>query len=399
MNVWISALSFLFFGVEMVLALPVVYLLVLTTAALWHFNRRRPVTPASPTTHFAILIPAHNEERLLPETLASLSAQHYPPAQFTAYVVADNCTDQTAEIARRAGATVFERFNTQQVGKGHALNWLREQIAATGNRVNAYVVVDADTLVAPDFLRAMDLRLQNGERIVQGYYAVRDPASSWGAALRFAALAVLHYLRPLGRVALGGTAGLKGNGMCFRAEVYERFPWSGSLTEDIEMHTALVLTGERVTFAPEAQVQAEMPGTLRDSQTQNERWERGRWEMARASVGPLLRQAFDTRRFAPLDAATEHLIPPTAILAAVLAFCLLAGAGLAWAGHAGVWWGAVALGVGLAIYLLVGLWMVRAPGRVWLALLYAPFYVAWKIPLLVGVVFSRGAQRWVRTQR
>lgn len=399
MNPWVASFTVIFLVLECALALPLAYLLLLALAALAHFKRPLPAATTPPVTRFAVLVPAHNEERLLPETLASLAAQEYPAALFTTFVVADNCSDHTAEFARCAGANVFERFDTRHIGKGHALNWLRAQMAAAGERVDAYLIIDADTLVDASFLRAMDRRLQHGERVVQGYYAVRDPASSWGAALRFAALAVLHYLRPLGRVALGGTAGLKGNGMCFRAEVYERFPWSGSLTEDIEMHTALVLAGERVAFAPEARVQAEMPATLGGSQTQNERWERGRLEMARTAALPLLKLAWQRRRFAPLDAAAEHLIPPTAILALVLAACLLAGAVLAWLGSALVGWLALGLAASLALYLLAGLWMAQAPRRVWLALLYAPFYVAWKIPLLAGVLLKRRSQGWVRTQR
>ncbi len=194
-------------AIEILLAVQIGYLLLLTLAAV--LANRRPPTVLEPKTRFAVLIPAHNEERLLPELLTSLNGQNYPRALFTCYVVADNCTDGTAAAAARLGAVVFERTNQVQMGKGYALNWLFEQIEATlqplqadessGSPLDAVVILDSDTIVSPQFLQIMDAHLQHGDRAVQGYYAVRDPGKSWGVALRYAALAVLHYLRPLGR--------------------------------------------------------------------------------------------------------------------------------------------------------------------------------------------------------
>lgn len=397
MVTWLSMLVLL---VEGVLGMLVGYLLLLTIAAL--FARRTTALSPEPRHRFAILVPAHDEERLLPETLASLGALDYPQPLYDVHVVADNCTDRTAEIARRAGVHVYERFDTELVGKGHALNWLMKRVSESASQrvYDAFVIFDADTIVLPGFLRVMDARLARGENVIQGYYGVRDPARSWGVALRYAALAVLHYLRPLGRSVLGGTTGLKGNGMCLRAGIARRFAWSGSLTEDIEYHVALILAGERVTFAPDAALEAEMPGTLRGAHTQNVRWERGRIQMIRAYVPRLLRAALRQRRFAPFDAAMEQLIPPTAVLTALIGACTLAGAGLGLveSGWAGAWAG-LALLAGEAIYLTTGLLLARAPARVWLALLYAPVFVAWKVGLYLRVLAGRDRQGWVRTER
>lgn len=391
--------------VETALGVLVGYLLLLSVAAL--FAPRTTVLPSKPRHRFAVLIPAHNEERLLPDALTSLAHVNYPEALYDVYVVADNCTDRTAEIARQADVQVHERFNTELVGKGHALNWLMEQIEASAGpeavsnlAYDAFIVFDADTVVSPRFLRVMDARLAQGEKAIQGYYAVRDPARSWGVALRYAALAVLHYLRPLGRSVLGGTAGLKGNGMCLQADIARQFAWSGSLTEDIEYHMALVLAGEQVTFAPDAALEAEMPGTLRTARTQNVRWERGRLQMMRAYVPQLLQIAFRQRRFPALDAAMEQLIPPTAVLTSMIVTCTLTGIGL---GLLGARWGAAWLGLALlageAIYLMTGLVLAQAPARVWLALAYTPIFLAWKVMLYLGVLAGRDQEGWVRTER
>jgi cellulose synthase/poly-beta-1,6-N-acetylglucosamine synthase-like glycosyltransferase len=375
----------------------------------------------NPRTRFLILIPAHNEEKLLPDLLANLRALDYPEKRYQVHVVADNCTDNTAELARRGGAVAHERTNLEQRGKGYALQWLLEQIWAASIPYDAVVILDADSIVSRNFLAAMDGRLARGERAIQAYYAVRDPDRSWSVALRYAALAVLHYLRPLGRMVLGGSVGLKGNGMVFAANIVRRYPWSASLTEDIEYHMALVLGGERVTFAHDAVVWAEMPGTLADSQSQNVRWERGRMEMVRQYVPKLLAAAWGAlrtkhgkRAYVLFDAAMEQIIPPFSILAGAsvlsLLLALILGAAsalvagrLAWQLNGWLTWLTVGLGLGLllgqAIYTLTGLWLAAAPRRVYLALLAAPAMVAWKIWLYARVLLGLDRQGWVRTKR
>jgi 1,2-diacylglycerol 3-beta-glucosyltransferase len=191
---------------------------------------------------------------------------------------------------------------------------LLERVWAASEPHDAIVLLDADSVVTPNFLRAMAARLKRGERVIQAYYAVRDPERSWGAGLRYAALAAVHYLRPSARMALGGSAGLKGNGMVFAADIPRRFSWTNDLTEDVEYHMQLILAGERVTFAPEAVVCAEMPTTLRGAQTQNVRWERGRLEQVRRYVPQVMAAALARRSYLLFDAAVEQLIPPFSVI-------------------------------------------------------------------------------------
>jgi cellulose synthase/poly-beta-1,6-N-acetylglucosamine synthase-like glycosyltransferase len=209
-------------------------------------------------------------------------------------------------------------------------------------------------------------------------------------------LAAVHYLRPQAREALGGSAGLKGNGMVFAANLARRHPWPASLTEDIEYHLELILAGERVRFAPDAVVAAEMPGRLREAQTQNARWERGRLEMLRRYGPRLLGAALRRRSFLLFDAALDQLIPPLSLL--------VGGAGLCLAGGALLGNGALTLLGGLAlaaqaIYLATSLALARVPWRVYLALLYAPAYLLWKLWLYARIVAGRERQGWVRTAR
>lgn len=382
------------------------YLLLLTLAA-YRANKKTLPAADQPKTRFLFLIPAHNEERLLPGTLDSLNEVDYPKELFELHVVADNCTDQTAAVAAQKGAQVHERFNQELRGKGYALQWLLERLWADNIPHDAIVILDADTVVSPNFLKVMDSRVRQGQRLIQAYYAVRDPDRSWGISLRYAALAVLHFLRPQGRMILGGSTGLKGNGMVFHHEIMRQQEWTSSLTEDIEFHMAQVLRGERVYFAPDAIVWAEMPENLADADTQNERWERGRLQMARQFVPQLLSQAVRRRpvngRFLLFDAAMEHLIPPFSILmgsslfAAICALAAFLTVEHPLAIFNLVLAGAIVAGQGL--YLLAGLNLAQAPAEVYRALLYAPGFMIWKIWLYAKILVSRSDDSWVRTAR
>lgn len=377
------------------LALMVGYLLLLTLVAWWA-PRRTPPRNQAPSHRFLFLIPAHNEEQLLPSLLENLRQLDYPPALYAVHVVADNCTDSTAELARAGGATAHERFDTELIGKGYALEWLLQRIWASGEPHDAIVILDADTIVSTNFLTVMDARLARGERIIQAYYAVRDPETSWSASLRSIALMAVHYLRPQARMVLGGSVGLKGNGMVFAAEIVRRYRWPASLTEDIEYHMALIMGGERVTLAPDALVWAEMPGTLRAAQSQNARWERGRLQMVRRYVPLLLRTSLTRRNFLLFDAAVEQIIPPLSIVAIGSIVTLLAMLLLQDPIGTAV---AAALVIGQAVYILSGLILARAPGKVYQALFYAPVFIAWKIWLYLQVLFNRGQRSWIRTTR
>lgn len=394
-----AALSLFVTLIALALAVPLAiisaYLLVLAGAAC--FGRRAtPLREETPTTRFLVIVPAHNEEVLLPRLLASLKNLDYPPERFAVHVVADNCHDRTADLARAAGACVHERFDPDRQGKGYALQWLLERLETSEPPCDAIVVVDSDSEVSPNFLRVMDARLARGERVIQGYYTVRNPARTPGAGIRAVALIMVHYLRPLGRMVLGGSAGLKGNGMVFAAGIPRAHRWSGELTEDIAYHVALILAGERVTFAPDAVVRADMPGALRAARSQNERWERGRLDMARAYAPVLLGAALRRRAFLLFDAAMELLIPPFGVVAGLSALALALSI---WSGNP------VALAmsgfavVAQGLYIATGLVLARAPRAVYGALFFAPVFIIWKLWLYGRLLFGVRPSSWIRTPR
>jgi 1,2-diacylglycerol 3-beta-glucosyltransferase len=377
------------------LVLIVAYLLLLTGAALFAARTTRLRSDA-PSSRFVLMVPAHNEEVLLPQLLENLQALDYPQELYRVHVVADNCVDRTAELGRIGGAVVHERADAVLRGKGYALEWLLERIWASQEPHDAIVILDADSVVSANFLKVMDTRLARGERVIQAYYAVQQPEGAWSVGLRAVALMLLHYLRPLGRMVLGGSSGLKGNGMVFAAEIVRTHRWSAALTEDIEYHMELILAGERVSFAPDAVVWAEMPDSLGAAQSQNERWEKGRMEMIQRFVPRLLGEALRRRSFLLFDAAVEQLIPPFSVLAGLSVLFALGAVllpGFVTLALAGI------IILGQIIYVFSGLVLARAPRAIYLALLFAPVFVLWKLWLYVRLLLGLKPKNWVRTAR
>lgn len=374
----------------------------LLTAVAWFAPPASP-PPGRCETRFALLIPAHNEELLITESLAALGRLDYPPDLVAVHVVADHCSDATAELARAAGAVVHEHLDPRPQGKGSALSWAFGQI---GTAADAIVIVDADTLVDGDFLRVLDAHFAAGAVVVQANYSVLTPEVSSAIALRFAALAIRHHLRPLGRVGIGASSGLFGNGMAFRGDVLETVTVSDHLTEDLELACLLVLEGIPIGYAPTALVGAEMPATLNGSGAQHERWERGRIDVARRFVSPLVRSAFGrgvTRRRARIDAAADLVVPPLSVtVAGSCVSTALALIGLAEHRSRLRIANAVLASAGsvvVATHVLAALRLVRAPGVVYRSLAEAPWAIGWKALLWARMLFGRGDVRWSRTAR
>jgi cellulose synthase/poly-beta-1,6-N-acetylglucosamine synthase-like glycosyltransferase len=398
----------------------VCYLLFLTGSAVWTAYRKTPADPEkfSPI-RFLVLVPAHNEEALLPSLLSSLMKQDYPRHLFAVHVIADNCEDGTQAAAARFGVQVHPRTDPIHRGKGYALQWMLAQIWKEGIEHDAVVILDADSTVSENFLKVLAKKFAVGEQAVQSYYAVKDPEQSWHTGLRYAALAVLHYLRPLGRSVFRLSAGLKGNGMAFSAAVIKQQVWSAAVTEDIEFHMQLLLAGQKVAFAPEAIVWGEMPSSLKASRSQHTRWESGRLQMAHKYIPSLFARAVQSFRsgevrsgFVLLDAIMEHLLPPFSIMAAATAAAGLFSAALAVYVHTSPTASSLAqemaeanlalaffLLAGQTIYLLWGLKLVQAPRKIYRSLIFAPVYLVWKLWHYATVMVNRETHEWVRTVR
>lgn len=372
-------------------------------------TKREPVTATfdSAAPVVTVVVPAHNEQAVLLSTLISLTTQEYPANRFRVLVIADNCSDTTAQIGRECGAGVWERVNLEERGKGYALAWAFERLKAENDPSDFYIVVDADTEAAPNFLRQLvACAVSIGDRAaVQARYGVLNTGDGWRAALMTGAFELVNHIKPLGRERLGLSAGLKGNGMIFGRETMHVARWRGdSITEDLDFGLDLLEEhGIRVAYAPEAIVRAQMPVGEQESRSQRDRWERGRREIVARRSGGLLWRGITGCDFRKTDAALDMLIPPLAELFALIAFWTLAcGVNIA-LGFVSAWWllAVAAVWLGYGVYVVGGLRMADASGAAVGALAKAPAYMVWKFVLFAAGMMRRGknGKEWVRTAR
>ena len=362
---------------------------------------------------FAILIPAHDEALTLNAALDGIKKLDYPSDAFRVVVIADNCTDETAQIAVNAGVLVLERTNQEEIGKGYALEWAMGQLfkGAANSPVreiadfDALVILDADTIVARDLLLCFEQGLNLGEEALQARYEVLNVDESWRTRLMACALSLAHIVKPLGREHLSLSDGLKGNGMCFARSVVERVPWSGaSITEDIEYTLRLCRAEVRIVFLPQTAVWAQMPTTGKQAVSQRKRWEGGRYQLLFHVAPRTFQEGIARKNRLLTDRAIELIIPPFAELVAVpvlfLVIALICGKVFGWQSAELFSIGWMLLLVLEAVYLFGGLWVSRTPARVMVSLLAAPFYILWKLSLYPVMLISRKTSgEWKRTER
>ena len=241
--------------------------------------RKKKKEKAAPLRRYAVLISARNEEAVISKLLESIQAQDYPAELVTTFVVADNCTDNTAQAARDAGAEVYERFDRRLVGKGYALNYLLSHIRETrgDDFFDGYFVFDADNLLRPDYISRMNETFGPDCQIVTSYRNSKNFGDSWisaGCALWF--LRDAAFLNAP-RARLGISAVVAGTGFVFSREVMLRcngWPFH-SLSEDTEFTVHSVLSGERIGYCGEAEFYDEQPTRFSQSWRQRMRWVRG----------------------------------------------------------------------------------------------------------------------------
>ncbi|MGE5708354.1 MAG: glycosyltransferase family 2 protein, partial [Bacteroidota bacterium] len=227
---------------------------------------------------FAILIPAHNEERVLPKLLESIQAQRYERCEV--FVVADNCTDHTFEIAREAGVRAFERKTEEPSTKSQALRFLFAT-ADDLRKCDAVVILDADNLLKSGFLEAVDDEMAQGYRVVQGLRKPKNPFSSRSSTLDYLSEAVSHRVGSAGRRRLGLTGTISGSGIAYERALFERLleETKDTLVEDCEWQLRLMLELIPVRFAPQAVILDEKTDNFHDLTVQRTRWISGKYRL------------------------------------------------------------------------------------------------------------------------
>ena len=222
---------------------------------------------------FMAILPAHNEEKVIGNLIDSLNNQDYDKELLDIYVIADNCTDKTAEIAREHGAIVYERFDDTKKTKGYALNWFLQQKIKENADYDAFFIFDADNIVDKDFTKNMNKKLCQGEEVVQGYRDIKNPTDSWVTAGYALFYWTMHRFYHFARYNVGLSPLLNGTGFMVKFDLVKNTGWDTvTLTEDIEFSLKRIIKGKRLGWATDAIVYDEQPLTFKASWSQRSRW-------------------------------------------------------------------------------------------------------------------------------
>ncbi len=356
-----------------------------------------------PKHSFAIVVAAHNEQAVIGPLVENLHILNYPSELYDIHVIADNCQDQTAAIAREHGALVHERVNPTEKGKGFAMEWMFNKLFRMEKQYDAVVVFDADNLVHPDFLLEMNSRLCKGEKIIQGYLDSKNPDDTWISGVFSISFWVVNHIWHLAKYNLGLSSVLGGTGMCISMDILREHGWGATcLTEDMEFTMKALLQGIPTTWAHDAIVYDEKPLTFMQSWRQRKRWAQGHFDVAGRYLGRLLFEGIRQRNLVMLDGII-HLFQPyflilsttfvlssylysftpfyTNILYDILPF--------------EVW---TIIGIGQYIFPVLVLAKINASRKSWFYMLLYPVFVYSWIPITLIGFWHRNDHEWSHTQ-
>lgn len=275
---------------------------------------------------FAVLVAARNEEAVIGQLLESIHMQEYPKGFVDTYIVADNCEDDTAEVARRNGAVVYERFNKVQVGKGYALEFLMDRMKEEGSleRYDGYFIFDADNLLEKNYIQEMNRTFCQGYRIITSYRNTKNFGRNWltsGYGLWF-----LHEAQWLNKARMlnGTSCAVSGTGFFFSREILQKMGgWKYFLlTEDIEFTISQILDGEKIGYCKNAVFYDEQPENFVSSWHQRARWVKGYQQVFQKYGRQICRGVFKEKKFACFD-MTMSIWPAFVIV--IISFLMNAG--------------------------------------------------------------------------
>ena len=247
------------------------YQLIISACALIQFKEKPLIK--NKKHKFMMILPAHNEASVIGALVESLQALDYPKELYDIYVIADNCTDNTAQIAKDLGAIVYERFDEKRKTKGFAMQWFLNQKIKENADYDAFCVFDADNVVDKNFLNAMNKKLCQGEEIVQGYRDIKNPADSWISAGYALFYWMMNRFYHLARYNLGLSPLINGTGFMVDFNLIKPTGWDTiTLTEDIEFSLKNIAKGRKLGWATDAIVYDEQPTEFKQSWSQRSRW-------------------------------------------------------------------------------------------------------------------------------
>ncbi len=314
---------------------------------------------------FMAIIPAHNEETVIVNLIESLKKQDYPKELLDIYVIADNCTDNTAKIAKEAGAIVYERFDEKNKTKGFAMNWFLNKKIEEKADYDAFCIFDADNIVSVDFIKNMNKKLCQGEEVVQGYRDIKNPTDSWISAGYALFYWTMNRFYHLARYNLGLSPLINGTGFMVKFDIIKQEGWNTkTLTEDIEFSLKNIIKGRRIGWAIDAKVYDEQPIGFKQSWSQRSRWTVGHLQCMKYYTTDLAKSVKEHKSLMNFDGLLYILGIPMMLLTFLL------------------------LGVNLAIYLVNGMTFIDLINN-YSRYLFATFLMPIAIAVLIMVLDKR----------
>ena len=376
------------------------YFFIIGFCGMW---RRKEKKVKTPKKTFALVVAAHNESAVIGQLVENLGHLNYPKDMYDIHVVADNCEDNTAEVAAKAGAIVHERTHPTKKSKGYALDWMFDRLFKMDKEYDAVCVFDADNLVHPQFLMEMNNRLCKGDKVIQCYMDAKNPYDTWVAGTFAIAFWVICHISHLAKSNIGLSACLGGTGMCFDMEILKRHGWQATcLTEDMEFTMKCMAEGIKTSWAHDAIIYDEKPLTFKQSWNQRRRWAQGQFDVGNRFIPKMLKAGWKNKDIRMWDECI-YLMQPHFLMISTI-FIIISYIQLAFPPFYTNIYNFMpsqlmtAIMLGQYILPMIILIKIRAKWKSWLYMLLYPVFIYSWIPIIFLGFIHRNEHEWSHTK-
>ncbi len=366
------------------------------------FGKMKETKQFEEKSTFALIVCAHNEEQVIAQLVDNLKQLNYSQELYDIFVVADNCVDQTAKVARDAGAIVYERFSETGRGKGFAMEWMFERLFGLERQYDAVCVFDADNLVHPDFLKIMNNHLCSGERLIQGYLDSKNPEDTWVSGMFAISFWIVNHVWHLAKYNIGLSCVLGGTGMCIDTKLLKQYGWGATcLTEDMEFTMKALMENIPTTWAHDAVIYDEKPLTFKAAWNQRKRWAQGHFDVANRYIPKMLAKGIKEHNVVVLDGMINLIQPYFLLVSTVFVICTYIYNFIPF--YTNILYEVLPLqvwqiiGIGQYIFPITVLWKIRASVKSWVYLLVYPVFIYSWIPITFLGWVHRNDHEWNHT--
>lgn len=397
----IYALDYIMLPIQVIIFLFTVYYLCIGVCGLW---RRKENKILIPQKTFAVIVAAHNEKAVIGQLIDNLKKLDYPKELYDIFVIADNCDDDTAQIARSHGALVHERSSEGKRGKGFAMEWMFARLFKMERQYDAVAIFDADNLVHKRFLLEMNNRLCKGDKLIQGYLDAKNPCDTWVSGTFAIAFWVIDHIWHLAKTNIGLSSVLGGTGMCITTDVLHRYGWGATcLTEDMEFTMKALTEGIKTTWAHDAIVYDEKPLTFMQSWNQRKRWAQGQFDVAHRFIPKMIKAGIKKHDIRILDGCLHLLQPHFLILSTFFVIMSYVQMALGTPLFTNIYQFLPAtllttITLGQYILPIIILMKLRVKMKIWFYLILYPVFIYSWIPIVFLGFLHRHEHEWSHTK-